>query len=44
MHRDLEIRVRALEIGFAKLTAYAAGGAVVGGAAFQLVKMFMTGG
>lgn len=39
IHKELEIRVRALEIAHGKLIGYAAGGAFVGGLAFQLARM-----
>lgn len=38
-YKELEMRIRVLEIAHARLVAYAAGGAFVGGVIFQVVQL-----
>lgn len=40
---ELEGRVRALEIGYARMLGWCAGGSCVGGLAFQIVLHFLKG-
>lgn len=40
---EVEARVRTLEIGYARLVGWSAGGAAVGGAALQVVLWLLKG-